>query len=101
MTPDRVDARAHALELALAELRVAARVEARDSLAIIVLSDDSPPLDAILRRACVREAQRAGFTHAALEIAPLRETAGESSRREHEERAASASGSRADDADAP
>lgn len=65
------DERSHRLEAALAELGVHAQVESRDALAIIALTDDaSPSLAVELRRACVREAQRAGFTHIALEIAP-------------------------------
>lgn len=69
--PGVVDERARRLEAAIAELGLQARVESRDALAIIALADDtSPPLDAVIRRACVREAQRVGFTHVALEISP-------------------------------
>lgn len=69
--PEVVDERARSLEAAIAELGLKARVESRDALAIVALTDDaSPSLDAVLRRACAREAQRVGFTHIALEISP-------------------------------
>ncbi len=61
-----------------AELGLRAHVEARGALAILLLSGDTLALDPAARRASVRAAQEAGFTHVAVEVAP---SAGSSSGR--------------------
>jgi hypothetical protein len=64
------DPRVRQLEQSLLHVGLCAGVEARASLAIIRLGDGHRALDAIARRACVRAAQEAGFTHVAIEIDP-------------------------------
>lgn len=67
--PESDDERAERLRRALTDLGLDARVEARSNLAVLTLAPHSGALAPTLRRACVREAQLAGFTHVALEIA--------------------------------
>ena len=66
-----LDQRVQQLERSLLLVGVRARVEARATLAIIMLAEGNAPLDATTRRACVRAAQEAGFTHVAVEIDPV------------------------------
>ncbi len=64
--------RAQRLEHALRASGLRVSVEARASLAILVLAPDGHGLDSTARRECVRAALAAGFTHVAVEIAPSR-----------------------------
>lgn len=58
------------LERALAARGVAARVEARGALAVVVTDPALPAIDVAMRRWMVQEAHQHGFTHLALEVFP-------------------------------
>ncbi len=61
---------ANALARALARRALAARVEGRGTLALVVVPPDAPPIDVATRRWMVQAARDCGFTHVALEVLP-------------------------------